>query len=172
MTDPHKHGYILELSSAEFAPVQRPADLAGYAVIRPVSAADAEALAELMLEAYRGTIDYEGEEIDEARAAIAEFFADAPLLGASMIATVDGAAASAVLVRSFDGAPFISYVISHPAHQRRGLADQVVTIACQRLIADGEHHVSFAITDGNVASEALFARLGAVRQRRRARDSP
>ena len=115
-----------------------------------------------MLEAYRGTIDYEGEEIEEAREAIADFFSNAPLLDAVMIALVNGAAASAVLVMSLHSAPFISYVISHPAHKRNDLAHEVVTAACQGLVDAGENEVRFAITNGNVASEALFGKLRAV----------
>ena len=163
MDQPEKNAYILDLSAPKFAAVQRTADIGLNTVIRPVVSSDAEALAELMLEAYRGTIDYEGEEIEGAREAIADFFSDAPLLGASMIASVDGAAASAVLVISLDAGPFISFVVTHPVHKRTGLAAQVVTAACQRLVDSGENKVSFAITDGNVASETLFGRLGAVR---------
>jgi hypothetical protein len=163
MAGPEKNAYVLDLSSPKFAAAQRSADIGRNAAIRPVASSDAEALAELMLEAYRDTIDYEGEEIEEAREAVSEFFSASPLMDASMIATVDGVAASVVLVMSLDDGPFISYVFSHPARKRNGLADQVVAAACQRLVAVDENEVRFAITDGNVASEALFGRLGAVR---------
>ena len=84
----------------------------------------------------------------------------APLV---QVDSVDGAAASAVLVTSLDGGPFNSYVVTHPIHKRNGLAARVVTAACRQLAESGENKVSFAITDGNVASETLFSRLGAVR---------
>lgn len=163
MAEPKKNAYVLDLSAPQFAAAPDTSDIGSDVVIRPIVAADAEGLAELLLEAYRGTIDYEGEEIDEAREAIAEFLADAPMLGASMIAFVENAAASAVLVMSLDGCPFISYVISHPTHKRTGLARRVVTAACHELVGSGEVEVRFFITDGNVASEALFGTLGAVR---------
>lgn len=163
MADHTKNLYVLDLSAPQFA---RPsgAPPSCQTAIRPVVPSDAEGLAELMLEAYRNTIDYEGEEIDEARAAIADFFSDEPALDVSMIAMVDGVAASAVLVTSLDSGPFISYVISHPTHKRMGLAHEVVTAACLQLAAAGESKVRFAITDGNVASESLFRKLGAVQQ--------
>jgi hypothetical protein len=163
MDQPEKNAYILDLSAPKFVAAQRTAHFGPNTVIQPVASTDAEALAELMLEAYRGTIDYAGEEIEEAREAIADFFSGAPLLAASMIASVDGAAASAVLVISLDAGPFISFVVTHPVHKRTGLAAQVVTAACRQLVDSGENKVGFAITDGNVASEALFGRLGAVR---------
>jgi hypothetical protein len=162
MAEPEKNAYVIDLSAPKFAAAQHTAYTGSNAAIRPVASTDAEALAELMPEAYRDTIDYEGEEIEEAREAIADFFSNAPLLGASMIASVNGAAASAVLVTSLDAAPFISFVVSHPTHKRNGLAHQVVTAACQRLVDTGENEVRFAITNGNVASEALFGKLGAV----------
>lgn len=163
MAEPEKNAYVLDLSAPQFAAAPHTSDSGSDVIIRPIVPADAEALAELLLEAYRGTIDYEGEEIDEAREAIAEYFSDAPRLDSSMIAVVDGTAASAVLVMSLDGGPFISYVISHPGHKRTGLANRVVTAACRRLVEAGEDEVRFFITDGNIASEALFAGLGAVR---------
>jgi len=166
MTQPRKFGYALDLSSRAFAAGTPSGETDGGVLIRPVAADDAEALAELVLEGYLDTIDFEGEEIDEARSAVTAFFADEPLLDASMIAFVEGTAASAVLVVSLDGAPFISMVVAHPAHKRKGLATEVVTAACRQLAADGETEVTFAITDGNVASEALFAGLGAVRLER------
>ena len=163
MVQPEKYAYVLDLSAPTLAAAQCATDVDSDTVIRPVVSTDAEALAQLMLEAYRGTIDDEGEEIEEAREAIDEFFSDAALLDASMIASVGGAAASAALVVSLDGGPFISYVVTHPFHKRTGLATQVVTAACRQLADSGENEVSFAITEGNVASEALFSRLGAVR---------
>jgi len=164
MDQPEKYDYTLDLSASRFVTPQRASAGGRDTAIRQVVPADAEALAELMLEAYRGTIDDEGEEIEEAREAIDDFFSDAPLLGASMIACVDGAVASAVLVISLDDRPFISFVVTHPAHQRTGLATQVVTAACRQLVDAGENEVGFAITDGNVASESLFGGLGAIRQ--------
>lgn len=163
MAGPGKNGYVVDLSARQFDVALNRARTRCDAAIRPVVPADAEALAELMLAAYRGTIDYEGEEIEEAREAVADFFSDAPMLDASMIACVDGAAASAVLLTSLDADPFISHVFSDPTHQRKGLAAQVVTAACQRLVDTGEREVRCAITNGNLASEALFDRFGALR---------
>lgn len=163
MDQPEKYTYILDISAPSFGAAQRTTDIGPNTVIRPVVPTDVEELAQLMLEAYRGTIDYEGEEIEEARDAIDEFFSGSPISNASMIASVDGAAASAVLVTLLGTGPFISYVVTHPLHKRTGLATQVVIAACRQLAESGVNEVSFAITDGNVASEALFGRLGAVR---------
>ncbi len=92
MAESGKNAYVLDLSAPEFAAGHHRADTLSNAAIRPVASTDAEALAELMLEANRDTMDYEGEEIEEAREVIADFFSNAPLLDASMIAFVNGAA--------------------------------------------------------------------------------
>ncbi len=171
MAEPRKVLYSLDLSMPRFVDVAEPADSnalrsgasnGGAVEIRPVVPSDLDVLAALMLEGYRGTIDYEGEELPEAIEGVEEYFSDAPMLDASAIAIVDGVAASAVLVMSLDGGPFISFVFSHPDYKRTGLAKLVVTRACRVLAASGETSVRFAITEGNTASETLFTGLGAV----------
>ena len=163
MDQPEKYAYILDISVPSCGAAQRTTNIGPNTVIRPVVPTDVEELAQLMLAAYRGTIDDEGEEIEEARDAIDDFFSGSPIPSASMIASVDGAAASAVLVTLAGSGPFISYVVTHPVHERSGLATQVVTAACRQLAESGVNEVSLVITDGNVASEALFSKLGAVR---------
>lgn len=164
MAEPTKFEYKLDLSSPQLVEAaQRNHAGGGPVIIRSIGPDDAEILAPLLLEGYRNTIDYEGEELAEAIDAIADFFADEPRLDASMLATVDGIAASAVLMTTLDGGPFLSLVFTNPAQKRTGLARRVVVAACQHLAASGEVEVRFAITDGNTASERLFAELGAIR---------
>jgi RimJ/RimL family protein N-acetyltransferase len=131
--------------------------------VRAISLDDAEALAHLMLEAYRGTIDYEGEDIDDARAEISSFFDGDPMLEHSWAAVVDRALASAVLVSMFEDAPFISYVMTHPEFKNQGWGGRVVAATLAALADAGHHEVALYITDGNLPSEALFRSLGALR---------
>lgn len=126
-----------------------------------VSLDDLEPLAHLMLEAYRGTIDYEDEDLDDARAEVQSFFDQEPLLEHSRVAVVDGTVVSAVLVSVFEGSPFISYVMTLPEHKQHGWARRVVSAALDGLAREGHQGVAFYITDGNLASEELFRSLGA-----------
>jgi hypothetical protein len=130
-------------------------------VFRNVSADDTEALAHLMLEAYRGTIDYEGEDIGDARDEVSSFFGGEPDLEHSLVAEVGGTIASAVLVSTYEGSPFISYVMTLPEFKNQRWGRRVVAAALAGLAGAGHREVGFYITDGNLASEALFRSLGA-----------
>ena len=131
--------------------------------LRTISTDDLEALAHLMLESYRGTIDYEGEELDDAIDEVRSYFEDDPMLAHSFGAVVDGTIVSAILVSAVDGLPFIGYVMTLPEHKNQGWARRVAAAALRSLADAGHERVVFYITDGNLASEALFRSLGARR---------
>jgi RimJ/RimL family protein N-acetyltransferase len=123
---------------------------------------DSDELAHLILDAYLGTIDYEGESIVEAREAIDEWLEDSPLLTSSF-ASLDGdAIVSATLVMMLDDEPFIGIVMTKPSHKAMGHGTAVVEATLDSLL-DGEHRkIALYITEGNTASETLFNSLGAV----------
>lgn len=131
------------------------------AEVRPVTRGDLASLADLMLEAYRGTIDYEDETYEDAVAEVESFLEDRPLLEHSFLAEVDGATASAVLVTTNRDDPFIAYVMTHPDHKNRGLGRYLVSVAAASLADGGYDRVALYITEGNVPSEALFRAVGA-----------
>jgi len=133
-------------------------------MVRSVSAFDREALAELMLAAYVGTIDYEGEDLDDATDEVTAFLSTAPSLHHSMIAQIGDDVVSAALVGQADGLPLIRSVMTRAGHTSRGLGRLVVASALEVLASDGHQTVGLFITDGNTPSERLFRSLGAVRQ--------
>src|SRR3990172_8262413 len=70
------------------APPERSNSCAGLKLRRPAQG-DAEALGELLLDAYRGTIDYEGEDLAAATGVVRDFFAGKeypPHIAASVVA--------------------------------------------------------------------------------------
>ena len=134
---------------------------AGGLQLRPVRSQDEAHLAALMLDAYVGTIDYEGEGYDEARAEVAGYLGDAPLLGHSFVATDGGLIVSAVLVTARPEVPLIGYVMTAAARKRQGLARLVVATALRSLGDGGYRRVGLWTTAGNEASERLFSSLGA-----------
>lgn len=146
-------------------------DLTGRSWSSPVTAegvraptrSDREALSTLMLDAYVGTIDYDDEDIDDARSEVDSYLANEPLLSHSRLVVIDGQVVSAVLLCTVDGSPFIAYVMTHPDHKRSGIARLAVTASLGSLVEAGEEDVTFYITDGNRPSEGLFTSLGAVR---------
>lgn len=138
------------------------APVPGDVTVRSVSVEDWPELADLMLDAYTGTIDYDGEDLDDAMAEVGSFLDGDPWLTHSRVAMVDEGIASAVLVSGLDGEPFIGYVMTRAAHKRRGLGRMLVSSAMSSLAAAGHTRVAFYITVGNTASERLFMGLGAT----------
>ena len=135
----------------------------GDVTVRSVTVEDWPELADLMLDAYTGTIDYDGEDLDDAMAEVGSFLDGDPWLTHSRVAQVDEGIASAVLVSGMDGEPFIGYVMTRAAHKQRGLGRLLVSSAMSSLAGAGHTRVAFYITAGNIASERLFMGLGATR---------
>lgn len=128
-----------------------------------VERAHADDLASLMLDAYRGTIDDEGESIDDAREEVSRFFEDSPLLDSSYLATVEGRSAGATLIGTWRDRPLVAYVMTRPAYKQQGLATYLLNKSLQALKGAGWDEVNAFITEGNTASEALFRGMGAGR---------
>ncbi len=127
-----------------------------------LSRRDLPRLAQLMLDAYAGTIDSEGETLRDAVDEVSAYFDRSPLLKHSFQVKSGQVPLSAIFVSEYDGVPFISYVITDPNHKGRGLATEVASRALGSLQKAGYERVVFFVTDGNRASERLFKGLGAI----------
>lgn len=132
------------------------------AFVRSVTRDDLDSLARLMLDAYVGTIDYEGENLEGAVDEVRSYLDHRPLLQHSFVAELGGEIASAVLVSLLDNTSFIGYVMTLPAHKGEGLAQLVTTSSMSSLAEDGHRNIVLYITEGNKPSEALFRSVGAV----------
>lgn len=144
----------------DLAELRQVGPLAGE--VRNVGPDDLESLAQLMLDAYRGTIDYDDETFKDAVTEVRTFFENSPALDLSYVVELNGKIVSAVLVAVFDGDPFIGYVMTHPDHKGAHVGRRLVHHALSSAKEAGYPRVVFYITAGNHPSEALFASLGAV----------
>ena len=141
---------------------------AGF-VLRTVEPADLLPLAELMLEAFRDTIDYEGERLAEAIEEVQRYLSptseDPALLGHSVLVCTGARLCCACLVMKWHRrqCPSIGYVMCHPAWKRRSLASLALAESLRRLRKAGFSQVRAVITEGNVASERLFSSAGFAR---------
>ncbi len=133
--------------------------------VRNLECRDLRQLAELMLDAYAGTIDSEGETLEDAIDEVGAYFGAEPLLRHSFLLERDGSILAAVLVSFQERNPFIPYVITAPKHKNQGLAASITSSALDSLKTAGFSTAVLFITDGNAPSEALFAKLGAKRVR-------
>lgn len=132
--------------------------------VRHVTAADAEALAVLMLDAYEGTIDADGSEtIDDARNEVTGWLSGAsvpPMLEHSYVAVEEDQPVSAVLTSRVAELPFIAYAYTAAAHKGRGLSIGLMAHAMRSLRAAGERRAHLWVTVGNVPAEHIYERLG------------
>jgi hypothetical protein len=155
--------YALDLDAS--GPAAAP-PLSSGLVARAIMGSDLHPLAGLMLDAYRGTIDYEGEEIGEAIAEVERYFAGAdgnPPLPQHSVVLVRGATLeSACLVKHWlrRNCPLVAYVMTAASRKREGLAAFVLDRTIGELRRAGHRQLRAVITDGNEASETLFQQAG------------
>ncbi len=160
---PVRHEYVLNLAEAN-----PPTDLCAPAgvCLRAVSLADAPDLAELMLDAYRNTIDYEGEEIAEAVVEVESYFTRAsshPAISQYSLSLGSGDSMVCACLLDFlpsRKAPFVGFVICRTAHKRKGFGTYALHHAICKLKQAGYAELRTIITEGNLPSETLFGRAG------------
>ena len=151
--------YVIDLAEVE----KSDEALEGF-TIREVTPFDLEILSHLMLDAYRGTIDSEDEDLDDARGEVAEFFESEALLDHSKLVLDKNHLVSACLVNRWaDRSAFVGYVMTDPDYKGRGIGSACVAASLESLERAGERLVTLFITEGNTPSERLFEKLGARR---------
>ena len=113
--------------------------------LRPARPSDERTLAELMLDAYRGTIDCDDETTVEAIAEIEPYLrgerGGAPMLDVSRLAISEEILVSACLVTEWDERhqPLIAYVMNKANSKNHGLARQVLSAVMNELKAGGAY---------------------------------
>ena len=134
-----------------------------FAVRHPAEP-DVEALAALMIDAYRGTIDADGSEtLEDARTEVRGFFAaksGEPMLEHSCLAFDGDRLVSAILVSRFEGIPLLAYAMTAPSHKGRGLATGLTRRALNSLARTGVDQMHLWVTAGNADAEHIYERLG------------
>ncbi len=125
--------------------------------------ADRDALAAVLLDGYRNTIDDEGEDLDDAYAAIDQYLTriERPHSFVAIEQEIVVAFSFVVVVKEVH---YIDPVVVAPPRKQRGFARATVQLCLASLAAAGIVEVGATITDGNIASERLFAGLGFSRR--------
>ena len=133
-----------------------------YDDVVPLETVERERLATLMLESYLGTIDYEGEDFDDAlieiNATLSGQYGDV-ITEACGALVENNAVVSAIIVTLHNGTPLIGYVFTAPPYQHRGLATRLIEHACAALAGAGWSFVDLFVTVGS-PGEPLYRRLG------------
>ena len=149
------------LTASLSATIDSPAD----PLARPIRREDVDALASLMLDAYRGTIDDGGESLEDAVSEVRKLLDGAYGafdFAASELIERDGRPVSATVVTHYEGVPLIAFSMTAPTWKRRGLAKAGLQRAMARLAGAGVPRVDLVVTAGNTPAETLYERLGFV----------
>lgn len=163
--DRRRFEYLLKLGdfNERFAP-----DPVTGVTWRHPSIEDQQILAHLMLDSYHGTIDYDGETIDDAINEIRSYFSepfDPEWLEFSWLAFIHNQLVCASLV-SFGqkrNAPIIAYIMTDPHWKGRHLATVAIARTLRELWGKNYEEVWAVITEGNLPSEKIFTALGFAR---------
>jgi GNAT superfamily N-acetyltransferase len=131
--------------------------------LESVSGADPAALAELMLDSYKGTVDYEGESLEDARIEISNLIEGkyGHFLGEhSFLYWEEGELASATLVTLLEGRPLLAFSMTRSSHKRRGHATALILATADSLAKAGYGCLDLWVTESNKAAINLYRKLG------------
>ena len=130
---------------------------------RSVDESDVPAIGALMLAAYRGTVDDEGETEADAVAEVERTLWGqyGPFLADCSFA-VDGDArmVGASLVTLWEGQPISTYLVVHPDMRRRGLGTFLMATSGNALVSAGYEHQYLFVTEENEPAVSRYRKLG------------
>ncbi|MFN8360723.1 MAG: GNAT family N-acetyltransferase [Candidatus Kapaibacterium sp.] len=132
--------------------------------VMPLQPEDYEEVGRTFLDAYRGTIDYEGEELTDAIQEVHRVCTGAYgalIHPASGVIMVEHRIAAAVFVTEQpDGTAFIPYLVTAKEWKGQGFASELLRHALFHLANAGYKRVELYVTRGNLIAEHLYAKLG------------
>lgn len=126
---------------------------------------DLDALAALMFSSYRGTVDYTGESIEDARREIEKTFAGAHgifLPQHSYVVERGPSLASASLITRPGRWPLLAFAMTAPSWKRTGLARATIKNVMNDLFEAGDTRLDLVVNPQNEAAVALYVDLGFV----------
>ena len=133
--------------------------------LKLISETDAEVLGEIMLEAYKGTIDSEGETLEDAIGEVKGTLSGKYgkfLWDASMIAEVDSIPAAAILFTwsEKDNMPLLAFSMTHSKFKGRGLASALIRAGLKRLGEKDYKECCLVVTNGNEPAMSIYKKIG------------
>lgn len=133
--------------------------------VRNPTESDVPELAELMLDSYQGTVDYDGETIQEATSEVKSYFEridPTAMLPCSLVALSEGHIVSACLVSKWEKRPepLISYIMTKGNFKGQGLGKALVRRSLHSIRDAGYDGACGFVTEGNTPSERLLVGLG------------
>jgi GNAT superfamily N-acetyltransferase len=124
---------------------------------------DIPLLGKLFLEAYFGTVDYEGESEQEAIEAVQATF-DGEfgefIEASSLVIEHSGRLTSAAFVTLWQGQPLLAFSVTAPEYKGQGFAGQCIAASMRALAAAGYRELHLFVTSSNASALSVYNRLG------------
>ncbi len=130
---------------------------------RAVTRDDAPVIGQFVYDAYRGTIDDQGETPEDALVYVQGVIGGVygPFLPAcSFLIEQSGEMMSAVLITEWEGAPLVADVVTAPQARNQGMASFLLRQAMSALVAHGYTELYLFVTEGNAPAQRVYAALG------------
>lgn len=124
---------------------------------------DTPAVGALMIAAYQGTVDDEGETESDAVGEVERVVAGeyGPFLADRSFVVEDQARiVGASLVSLWEGHPLLAYTIVHPELKRRGIGTLLMAETGNALLSAGYSELELFVTEANEPALRLYRKLG------------
>lgn len=132
---------------------------------RQLQASDAEALGRLLHDAYKGTVDDDGQTLEQAIQEVKETFFGrygAMTWAASHVVLDGDLIVCCSVVTNYQHNPLIAFAATLPAYRGQGLCTQVMTESIRALARMGRPLVKLVVTEKNERALSLYRHLGFV----------
>jgi ribosomal protein S18 acetylase RimI-like enzyme len=133
---------------------------------RLIHSGDSRNLSVLMYESYQGTIDYEGETLEQCQEEMVGvldgkygYFLDS----ASFLVEDSHGIKSASIVTLYNNKPLLAFSMTRPDAQGKGLAKSLIRRSIETLSKEGHPELYLVVTEGNYAAEKLYQRMGFIK---------
>ena len=130
---------------------------------RSIDPSDVAALGPLMLAAYRGTVDDEGETEADAVAEVERTLSGeyGPFQADCSFAVDEGhRVLGASMISLWEGEPILTFVVVHPDVKRRGLGTFLLATSGNALVRAGYAHLDLFVTEENKPAVSLYRKIG------------
>jgi GNAT superfamily N-acetyltransferase len=132
---------------------------------RMISKEDGILLGQLMYDSYKGTIDYEGEtleqSIEEMKGTLGGKYGEVNF-PASFIVLEGKLAISAVIFVDFkkENMPLLAFTMTHPEFQGRKMSQALIKMGMNVLQEQGNKECCLVVTEGNQPAQSIYDKLG------------
>ena len=141
----------------------KPQDVNYKFKIKNIKEKDIKKLGSVMLGAYRDTIDYEGETLEDSQKEIRNVIKGGYgklISEASFLIEFDNVITSAIFTNMFEGNPLITYTFTLKKYSNQGMARNLILKSINSLNILGYKELYLFVTEGNINAIELYQKIG------------